>query len=71
VTLFLGRLAAANAWVGTAGTVTHLHTDQADNLLCQVAGYKLVRVLGPGVAKRRVGVGLAFSGPSFGVCGEG
>jgi lysine-specific demethylase 8 len=31
----MGRLAACNAWVGTAGTVTHLHTDQADNLLCQ------------------------------------
>mmetsp|Transcript_32090 Transcript_32090/g.80729 ORF Transcript_32090/g.80729 Transcript_32090/m.80729 type:complete len:221 (-) Transcript_32090:488-1150(-) len=46
----MGRLAAANAWVGTAGTVTHLHTDQADNLLCQVAGYKLVRMYPPEAA---------------------
>ena len=27
--------------------MTHLHTDQADNLLCQVAGYKLVRMYPP------------------------
>ena len=43
----MGRLAAANAWLGTEGTVTHLHTDQADNLLCQVAGFKLVRMYPP------------------------
>ena len=46
----MGRLAAANAWLGTAGTVTHLHTDQADNLLCQVAGHKLVRMYHPDAA---------------------
>ena len=45
----LGRLAAANAWLGTANTTTHLHTDAAENLLCQVAGHKLVRLFPPSV----------------------
>ena len=45
----LGRLSAANAWLGTANTKTHLHTDDADNLLCQVAGFKLVKLFPPSV----------------------
>ena len=45
----LGRLSAANAWLGTADTKTHLHTDDADNLLCQVAGHKLVKLFPPSV----------------------
>ena len=45
--LCLGRLRAANAWLGTANTTTHLHTDDAENLLCQVAGHKLVRLFPP------------------------
>ena len=45
----LGRLSAANAWLGTANTKTHLHTDDADNLLCQVAGHKLVKLFPPSV----------------------
>ena len=39
------------AWLGTAGTVTHLHTGGAENLLCQVCGYKLVCLFPPSVAK--------------------
>ena len=31
-------------WLGTRGTVTSLHSDPADNLLCQVAGFKYVRL---------------------------
>ena len=45
--LCLGRLRAANAWLGTADTTTHLHTDDAENVLCQVAGHKLVRLFPP------------------------
>jgi hypothetical protein len=45
--LVFGRLAACNAWLGTAGTVTHLHTDDAHNLLVAVAGWKLVRLVLP------------------------
>jgi hypothetical protein len=29
--------------------VTHLHTDEADNVLCQVGGHKLVRLWPPEV----------------------
>lgn len=30
------KLAMVNAWMGTRGTVTHLHTDEHDNFLAQV-----------------------------------
>jgi len=41
----IGRtLSPLNAWLGTCGTVTSLHSDPGDNLLCQVAGYKYVRL---------------------------
>ena len=49
--LCLGRLRAANAWLGTANTTTHLHTDDAENLLCQVAGHKLARLFPPSCAR--------------------
>ena len=59
--LCLGRLRAANAWLGTANTTTHLHTDDAENVLCQVAGHKLVRLFPPScdalVYKKRAGKG--------------
>jgi len=45
--LAFARLAACNAWLGTAGTITALHTDDAHNLLVGVAGWKLVRLILP------------------------
>eukprot|EP00929_Paragymnodinium_shiwhaense_P051590 TRINITY_DN25940_c0_g1_i1.p1 TRINITY_DN25940_c0_g1~~TRINITY_DN25940_c0_g1_i1.p1 ORF type:complete len:576 (-),score=59.55 TRINITY_DN25940_c0_g1_i1:17-1744(-) len=41
------RLQPPNAWIGTRGTVTTLHSDTSDGFLCQVAGYKYVRLYGP------------------------
>lgn len=41
----LGRaLSPVNLWIGTRGTVTSLHSDPSDNLLCQIAGHKYIRL---------------------------
>ena len=43
----LGReMSPPNLWLGTRGTVTSLHSDPADNLLCQLSGFKYVRLYG-------------------------
>ena len=41
-----------NVWIGPAGTVSDLHTDPMDNLLCQVVGSKRVLLLAPAQGAR-------------------
>ena len=42
-----GYRVRTNVWLGAAGSTTALHMDPSDNLLCQVAGFKYVRLYGP------------------------
>jgi len=46
------RHAVTQAWVGPAGTVTHLHWDPAHNLFAQIRGRKRVILVAPADAAR-------------------
>jgi hypothetical protein len=46
--LFYGHdIQAVNLWIGNTGCWTPLHFDQADNVMCQVAGTRRVRLYSP------------------------
>lgn len=45
---FLGKLEAANLWIGTQGTTSRLHSDNFDNIYIQVAGKKQIFWILPG-----------------------
>lgn len=51
-----------NAWLGPAGTKTPLHTDAYHNILCQVVGYKFVRLYAPEETPRVYPDGVDASG---------
>lgn len=50
-TVVRGRVTRINAWIGSANTVTPCHFDSYDGVLCQVVGYKHVRLFPPNDSK--------------------
>lgn len=43
---------SVNAWFGPMGTVSPLHFDPKDNLLCQVVGAKYLRIFAPSESEK-------------------
>lgn len=51
-----------NAWFGPAGTKTPLHTDPYHNILCQIVGYKYVRLYAPNETSKLYPMGVDDKG---------
>lgn len=70
--LLTGPPRAANVWLGGAGTVTHLHTDDAHNLLIQIRGVKRVRLFAaaPGAGRGELAAALGAAGHPRGTPGS-
>lgn len=55
-----------NAWLGPPGTKTPLHTDPHHNILCQVVGYKYIRLYNPLWTKYLYPAGVDAAGVDMG-----
>jgi hypothetical protein len=51
-----------NLWLGPSGTKTPLHTDPYSNILCQVMGYKYVRLYAPSESEKLYPMGVDDNG---------
>jgi len=51
-----------NAWLGPKGTKTPLHTDPYHNILCQIVGYKYVRLYAPSETPKVYPLGIDGKG---------
>ncbi|KAI7489014.1 Clavaminate synthase-like protein, partial [Hortaea werneckii] len=53
---------SVNVWLGPSGTRTPLHTDPYHNILCQVVGFKYVRLYAPHEALKLYPMGVTKEG---------